>query len=156
MLAARISRAKYTPVQREDVPARLQQILAKTMSHDPRQRQSSMLELATELQYVQYELGLMPTALEVAADTWNAASAEVDFNNTESRGPVVTTVVHESSRVRAQKPVVAREVGDETFLRDLNTPPKKSKALVGLIVGASVIVLLAAAAIVAAVVIGGM
>ena len=156
MLAARISRAKYTPIQREDVPARLQQILAKSMSHDPRQRQTSMLELATELQYVQYELGLMPTALEVAADNWNAASAEVDFNNTEARGPVVTTVVHESSRVRAQKPVTAREVGDETFLRDLHTPPKRSKALVGLIVGASVIVLLAVAAIVAAVVIGGM
>ena len=156
MLAARISRAKYTRIEREDVPERLQQVLSKSMSRDPRQRQATMLELATELQYVQYELGLMPTALEVATDNWNAASDEVNFNNTESRGPVVTTVVHESSRVRAQKPVVAREVGDETFLRDLNTPPKRSKAILGLIIGASVIVLLAVAAIVAAVVIGGM
>ncbi len=156
MLAARISRAKYTRVDREDVPERLQQVLAKSMNRDPRQRQATMLELATELQYVQYELGLMPTALEVAADNWTAASDEVNFNNTEARGPVVTTVVHESSRVRPQQPVVARQVGDETFLRDLETGPKRSKALVGLIVGAAVIVLLAGAAIVAAVVIGKM
>ena len=156
MLAARISRAKYSRVEREDVPERLQQVLAKSMSRDPRQRQATMLELATELQYVQYELGLMPTALEVAADGWNAASEEVNFNNTEARGPVVTTVAHESSRVRSQAPVVARQVGDETFLRDLDAAPKRSKALVGVIVGASVVVLLAVAAIVAAVVIGGM
>jgi serine/threonine protein kinase len=156
MLAARISRAKYTRVEREDIPERLQQVLAKAMNRDPRQRQAHMLELATELQYVQYDLGLMPTALEVAGDGWNAASAEVNFNNTEARGPVVTTVAHESSRAKVQKQVSAREVGDETFLRDLNTKPKRSTALVGLIVGASVIVVLAAAAIVAAVVIGGM
>ena len=156
MLAARISRAKYTRVARDDVPERLQQVLAKSMDRDPRKRQASMLELATELQYVQYDLGLMPTALEVAADTWNAASEEINFNNTEARGPVVTTVAHESTRAKAQAPVVARDVGDETFLRDLNAPAKRSKALVGLIVGASVVVLLAAAAIVAAVVIGGM
>jgi len=156
MLAARISRAKYTRVEREDVPERLQQVLAKAMNRDPRQRQAHMLELATELQYVQYDLGLMPTALEVAGDGWNAASDEVNFNNTEARGPVVTTVAHESSRAKVQQKAVAREVGDETFLRDLNTAPKRSKALVGLIVGASVVVLLAVGAIVAAVVIGGM
>lgn len=155
MLAARISRAKYTRIEREDVPERLQQVLAKTMNRDPRQRHSSMLELATELQYVQYDLGIMPTALEVAADNWNAASQEVDFNNTEARGPVITTVAHESSRVKAQQPVVARDVGDETFLRDLNAPATRSKAIVGLIIAASVVVLLAAAAIVAAIVIGG-
>jgi len=105
---------------------------------------------------VQYDLGLMPTALEVASDGWNAASDEVNFNNTEARGPVATTVAHESTRVKAQAPVVARDVGDETFLRDLDLKPKRSKALVGVIVAASVVVLLAAAAIVAAVVIGGM
>ena len=156
MLAARISRAKYTRVERDDVPERLQQVLAKSMNRDPRQRQAHMLELATELQYVQYDLGLMPTALEVASDGWNAASDEVNFNNTEARGPVATTVAHESTRVKAQAPVVARDVGDETFLRDLDLKPKRSKALVGVIVAASVVVLLAAAAIVAAVVIGGM
>jgi len=156
MLAARISRAKYTRVERDDVPERLQQVLAKSMNRDPRQRQAHMLELATELQHVQYELGLMPTALEVAGDGWNAASAEVNFNNTEARGPIATTVAHESSRAKVAKQSVARDVGDETFLRDLNTKPKRSGALVGLIVGASVIVVLAIGAIVAAVVIGGM
>jgi serine/threonine protein kinase len=156
MLAARISRAKYTRIEREDVSERLQQVLAKTMNRDPRQRQATMLELATELQHVQYELGIMPTALEVAVDNWSAASEEVNFNNTEARGPVVTTVAHTSSRVKSQAPAVAREVGDETFLRDLHTPPKRSAALIALIVGASVIVLLAGAAIAAAVIIGGM
>ncbi len=156
MLAARISRAKYTRIEREDVPERLQQVLAKSMNRDPRQRQAHLLELAQELQYVQYDLGLMPTALEVSAEGWNAASEQVNFNNTEARGPVVSTVAHESTRKRAQVQVTAREVGDETFLRDLGAPPKRSKALIGLIIGASVVVLLAAGAIVAAVIIGGM
>lgn len=156
MLAARISRAKYTRIEREDVPERLQQVLAKSMNRDPRQRQAHLLELAQELQYVQYDLGLMPTALEVSAEGWNAASEQVNFNNTEARGPVVSTVAHESTRKKAQVQVTAREVGDETFLRDLGAPPKRSKALIGLIIGASVVVLLAAGAIVAAVIIGGM
>ena len=155
MLAARISRAKYTRIDRDDVPERLQQVLAKAMNRDPPQRHSSMLELATELQYVQYDLGIMPTALEVATDNWTAVSSEVDFNITEARGPVISTVVHESSRVKTQAPVVAREV-DETFLRDLGAPPKRSKAIIGLIIGGSVVLLLATAAIVAAIVIGGM
>lgn len=156
MLAARISRAKYTRVDREDVPERLQQVLAKAMNRDPRQRHAHMLELAQELQYVQYDLGLMPTALEVSAEGWNAASEQVNFNNTEVRGPVVSTVAHESTRQKAQVQVTAREVGDETFLRDLGAPAKRSKALIGLIIGASVVVLLAAGAIAAAVIIGGM
>jgi eukaryotic-like serine/threonine-protein kinase len=156
MLAARISRAKYTRVERDDVPERLQQVLAKSMNRDPRQRQTSMIELAQELQYVQYDLGLMPTALEVSAEGWNAASEQVNFNNTEARGPIVSTVAHESTRQRAQVQVTAREVGDETFLRDLGAPPKRSKALIGLIIGASVVVLLAVGAIAAAVIIGGM
>ena len=156
MLAARISRAKYTTIDRPDVPAGLQQVFARAMSRDPSQRQASMLDLAKELQHVQFELGLMPTALEVADETWVAASQQVDFNNTESRGPVISTVAHQSARAKTQKKVTARDLGDDTVLNDLAGPQKKSGALVGLVVAVSVIVLLAIGAIVAAVVIGGM
>ncbi len=156
MLSARISRAKYTPIDRADVPQRLQQVLARSMSRDPQQRQATLLELATELQYVQYELGLMPTALEVAGDGWNAASGEVNFNNTEVRGPVQSTVVYESKRVKTAKPVVARSAGDDATYLSETSGPRRSGALIGLIVGASVIVVLGVGAIIAAVVIGGM
>jgi eukaryotic-like serine/threonine-protein kinase len=157
MLASRISRAKYTPIARPDVPQSLQQVLTRAMQRDPRQRQQSMEELAKELQYVQYELGLMPTALEVAGDGWNTASTEVNFNNTVVRGPVISTVPHESKRVKATGSSGPRAIDDDvTFADDLDRPVKRSGAALGLIIGASVVGLLAVGAIVAAVVIGSM
>lgn len=154
-LTARISKAKYSPIARQDVPPRLQQALARSMSKDPAQRFATMLEFATELQYVQYELGLMPTQLEVAAQGWDAVGAPVDFDNTGSRGPVQSTVATESKRVTTAKSSAAgraRAEDDAIF-----TPAKaKGAPTVAILIWVGVgILVLATAAIVAAVVIGG-
>ncbi len=67
-LRRRIARATYTDIARADVPASLQDVLARSMSRDPRERYASAREFADALRGVQSELGLSPTPLEIAAD----------------------------------------------------------------------------------------
>lgn len=157
-LTARISRARYSPIPRQDVPELLQRLLARTMERDPSKRQSSMLELAQELQYVQQQLGVMPTALEVAADGWNSASDEVDFNNTQMRGPVISTVQHDSKRNRTPKatPIARTATDDATIFGPAGPAPKKSNAVLAVTIVAGVVAVLAIATVVAVVVISGM
>ncbi len=155
-LASRIVRAKYIPIARPDVPSALEQLLAQSMSRDPADRPKSMFEFASELQEVQKSLGLVPAALETAGDRWSRAASDVDFDNTTSRGPVISTVPHQSTRLKARQAVIARETGDETRLRELYAEPRQSSQLVRLLVLAGVVTLLAVAAIVAAMAIGGM
>ena len=97
-LKQRIIRAKYTPLGRTDVPVSLESVLARMMSRDPAARQVSLLECAHDLQRVEQELGLPLTALEVADAAWADAGAPIDFNNHESRGPVISDVVIPSLR----------------------------------------------------------
>lgn len=153
-MAARISKAKYVRIARDDVPDRLQQVLARSMRFDPKQRPASMFELASELNFVQYELGLIPTAIEVAADGWNAASVDVDFNDASARGPRITTVPQHSRRVRGAKRPVSRDVADAASIYERATP-KSSRALVWLVVVAGSVLLLGTGAIVTALAIGG-
>jgi len=157
-LSSRISKARYTPISRQDIPARLQAALAKSMSKDPAQRQSSMLEFATELQYVQYELGLMPTPLEVAADGWDSGGSAVDFDNSASRGPVQTTVATESKRASGAKRSAAQRAreDDEAVFSQAAVSPGKSVSVSTLVWIGVAVVVLAAAAIAASVIIGGM
>ena len=157
-LSSRISRARYTPITRNDIPPRLQQALSRSMSKDPSVRQASMLEFATELQYVQYELGLMPTPLEVASEGWDTAGAPpVNFDNTASRGPVQSTVATESKRAQGVKRSAttrARDDDEAIFSQAANRPAKKVSLAALIWVGVGVVVL-ATAAIVAAIIIGG-
>ena len=74
-LLGRIVRAAVPPIGRVDVPERLEQILHRSMSRDPRSRQQSVLELIRELQSVEAELGLAQTPLEVSLDEWASAIA---------------------------------------------------------------------------------
>jgi serine/threonine protein kinase len=153
-MAARISKAKYTRIHREDAPEHLQLILARAMSHDPRQRPASMFELATELSYVQYELGLIPTAIEVATDDWSISAADVDFDDASSRGPIASTVPHTSRRATPQKRAAGRDAPDSVAAQ--GRTPGGSSALRWLALGTGVVVVLGVASIVAAVIIGGM
>jgi serine/threonine protein kinase len=109
-LTARIEKAHYIPIDRDDVPARVEGILAKGMDKDPAKRQESMYALAEELRWAQYELGIAPTSLEAAAPEWAAAAAPIDFRDAASRGPVISTVNKDSRRAAralaaAQEPV---------------------------------------------------
>ncbi len=69
-IIARINKARLPTLDRRDVPARLELILAKSMSRRPELRQRSVLELIRELQSVEAELGLAQTSLEVVMDGW--------------------------------------------------------------------------------------
>lgn len=86
-LMARISRAKVPHIDRADVPARLEAILARAMHRRPDHRQLSVLELIRELQSVEAELGLAQTPLEVSVDDWAAATPGDASDHTRITGP---------------------------------------------------------------------
>jgi serine/threonine protein kinase len=114
-LTHRISQAKYTPLGRTDIPEALERMLARTMSKLPENRQLTLLECATQLQRVQYDMGLQPTPLEVAGDEWATAGSPIDFENTVMRGAVISEVEPASPGRRAAKKraVAARSLSDE-------------------------------------------
>ncbi|WP_157008486.1 serine/threonine-protein kinase [Agromyces laixinhei] len=74
-LMARIDRAKLAPTGRTDVPKSLEQVLARSMSRRPSDRQANALEFIRDLQSVEEELGLTQTPIEVAVDDWALATA---------------------------------------------------------------------------------
>lgn len=142
-LKARIVKAKYTPIGRDDVPAELERVLARSLSKDPGQRQASLLELAQELQHVQYAMGLSPTALEVAVDEWAAAGAPVDFENTVMRGPAISEVAVDSARARSRRDRSTQRslTSEGTMLSHAERPgPRLSGRTLGLLLGAALVV----------------
>ena len=108
LITARIIKAQYVPINRPDVPAMLEGVLAKAMHKDPAQRQESMFAFAEEMRWVQSQLGLATTTLEVAAREWAASSIPVNFTDAVSRGPIITTVNKDSRRAaRARKEAIS-------------------------------------------------
>ncbi len=122
-LRRRIARATYTPILRSDVPESLQDVLAASMSRDPRQRHASARAFAEALRSVQAELGISPTPLEVPAEEWAGASDSVDFSDAGLRG---------APRSRIERDVRRKThpgVGMASLARDEDTEissPKKS------------------------------
>ena len=100
-LKRRIGRAVYTPTGRRDVPAELEDVLAKALQRDPRQRYASAREFAEALQEVQRGLGLPETALEIASDSWAAGGRAIDFADSGERGPTRASVAYVSPRKAA-------------------------------------------------------
>jgi serine/threonine protein kinase len=155
-IIARISKAKYTSTGRDDVPASLEHVLQRAMDRDPAKRQSSLLELGTELQHVQYELGIMPTALEVKEEGWTGleGAAPVDFSDLDRRGPVISTVEVASARRPSRSTGPKRALTDDDLLAE--GPAKRTRLSLRLVlIVAGVVVVLAAGAIVASVLVGG-
>jgi len=133
-LKSRIMRAKYTPIGRADIPPELEQILARTMHRVPEHRQASLLEVAQNLQHIQYQLGIQPTPLEVAGDEWAMAGGAVDFANSTMRGPVISEVVVESKRPsRAARLEAKGTIDDGTMFVD--SPRNSSGGSRGLLIG---------------------
>ncbi|MEO7123027.1 MAG: serine/threonine-protein kinase [Lacisediminihabitans sp.] len=110
-LSARIVKARYVPIGRADVSARVEGVLAKAMDREPSKRQESMYALAEELRWAQYDLGIAPTSLEIAAPEWAAAAAPINFGDTAARGPVISTVNKNSRKA-------ARAERQESALRE--------------------------------------
>ena len=147
VLTARVVKAKYTPTGRPDVTPKIEQVLALAMSKDPAARQESMHALGEELRWAQYELGIPPTALEVAATEWAAAAAPVDFAASAPRGPVISTVNKESRRaLRAAQAYTERRADDDGVLPSRQAAPWKA-ALIGALVGAGVLAVLGVVAL---------
>ncbi len=108
-LKSRIRKAAYTPIGRADVPARLEEVLARSMARDAAARHGSAAEFAHDLQLVQHEMGVPHTPMEVAVDEWAAAGAAVDFADDRARGPVRPSVSYESRRpARTPRPLEHR------------------------------------------------
>jgi len=109
LMRERVGRARYTPLHRPDVPGQVEQLLARTMAKDPAQRPQSMLQLAEELRWLQQELGLPQTPIDVASVP---APLGLVVDDGRPRGPVVTTVNSSSrraSRAARQTPTLSRD-----------------------------------------------
>ena len=144
LLSSRIEKAHYIPIGRDDVPARVEVILAKGMDKVPAKRQESMYALAEELRWAQYELGIAPTSLEAAAPEWAAAAAPIDFSDGVARGPIISTVNKNSRRAaRAAAAAAAARVDRD----GLTIAPPRSSIRAGLI-GAGIGVLVVIAVVV--------
>ena len=150
-LVARITRAKPRPLDRDDVPARLEAILLRAMSKRPESRQSSALEIVRELQTVESELGLVQTSVEVAADSWAETSTSDPADRTRITG--IQTIDTAGRRRRRHRPSAleqgARPVGAP--VRDSLTPgfvsgpglvATRTRTVTWLLVAVSVLVVL--------------
>ncbi|MFE1646741.1 serine/threonine-protein kinase [Microbacterium sp. P01] len=136
-ITARIIKAKYTPTGRADVPDRLEQALAIAMSKDPDRRFPTVHSFAEELRWVQYELGVPPTNLDVAATEWVRAAGPLALDDVERRGPAVTVVnAHSRRAVRAEKAAAeAQRDRDGLVIRERRRGPSP---LVAALIGAGV------------------
>jgi len=142
LITQRIIKAQYVPVNRPDVPAILENVLAKSMHKDPAQRQESMFAFAEELRWVQQQLGVPPTTLEVAAREWAAAAAPVNFTDTVSRGPVITTVNKDSRRAARAKAAIVEDK-DGLIVSKAASPVKAGVIGAAIAVGVVVIAVVA-------------
>lgn len=104
-LMARISKAKYEPIRRADVPERLELVLSRAMSRRPENRQRSVLDFIRELQAVEAELDLPQTPIEVAMDDWAIATAVDLEERTRISG---ANVVSAGTGRRTRKQAAAR------------------------------------------------
>ncbi|QDZ16563.1 serine/threonine-protein kinase [Humibacter ginsenosidimutans] len=84
-LIGRIQRAKPQPIDRADVPPRLEAVLGRTMAKKPEARQQSVIELIRDLQSIEAELGFAPTPADVPSDGWVAAIPSADDDRTVVR-----------------------------------------------------------------------
>ena len=103
-----------------------------------------MFAFAEELRWIQYELGVPPTALEVAAPEWAAAAAPVDFASATLRGPVISTVRQDSRRApRAQTLASAQRAPNDDV--DRKRLSRTQVALLGGVAGATVVAIVVVA-----------
>jgi eukaryotic-like serine/threonine-protein kinase len=140
-LIHRISRGRPQAVGRVDVPASLELALARGMARSPSDRPESVIELVTELQSVEVELGLSRTPVEVAADAWAVTSASELADRTVVRAPRREEAASGAGRKR-RRSAPARSLDQLGSRSGGSTGRRPSsprlQALVWVLVGASV------------------
>ncbi|TFD26309.1 serine/threonine-protein kinase [Cryobacterium cryoconiti] len=155
-MMARINKARIPPLNRADVPDRLEAILTRSMSRRPELRQGSVLELIRELQSVEAELGLAQTPLEVARDGWAMESVDDEDDRTRITG-VNSVDAYSAPRRRRKAPASSRGTRSATSGRagtgtpgvTVTTAPRARRRLLtvwGLVAAAAVILGLAGTA----------
>ncbi|TFC94638.1 MULTISPECIES: serine/threonine-protein kinase [Cryobacterium] len=155
-MMARINKARIPPLDRADVPARLEGILTRAMSRRPELRHRNVLELIRELQSVEAELGLAQTPLEVARDDWARESIEDEDDRTRITG-VNSVDAYGGPRRRRKAPATSRGTRSATSGPlvtgtpgdTMTTRPRSPRRLLtiwALVAGAAVILGLAGAA----------
>ncbi|SIT87460.1 serine/threonine-protein kinase [Microbacterium sp. RU33B] len=153
-LRRRIARATYTRIPRTDVPESLQDVLARSMNRDPRQRYSSAREFAEALRAVQTELGISPTPLEVPTEEWAGASDSVDFSDAALRGAPRSRIEREERRKTRPGVGVASLARDEDT--EISAPKqRRTRRVPWLWLGIGGAVVVAAGVAVAAALAGG-
>lgn len=98
-LKARISKAKYTPTGRDDVPSELEDALEGGMRRIPGDRYPSAAAFGHALQRVERIMGVPVTPMEIPTDEWAQASTMGPADDAP-RGPTRSTVPVESQRLR--------------------------------------------------------
>jgi Serine/threonine protein kinase len=143
-LATRIQRAKPEPIEREDVPPRLEAVLRKGMSKRPEARQGSVLEFIRDLQGIETELGLAQTPIEVAMDDWALATADDPDDRTRVKGVVA---VDPTARRRRRRGVDT--TGSRSTMRDGSAstqtgtrPGQFTRGVIWLLVGCAALVVM--------------
>lgn len=98
-LIGRIERGRITPIDRDDVPATLQEVLATGMAVRREDRYQSAVEFGRALQRIELELGYSVTGIEVPAiPTAPAAEGEA----TDATGDPPTDPDHDDDATRAR------------------------------------------------------
>lgn len=129
-LIHRITKGRPQPLDRPDVPARLEQVLLRSMSRRTSQRQRSVLEFIRELQTVEQELGLPQTPIEVATDDWASATAGDPEDRTRVKG-VVSVDPSGAARRRRRAPAAASSTRapTRTIVRESGSAPGTGPAV---------------------------
>jgi hypothetical protein len=103
-----------------------------------------MFELAEELRWAQYELGLSPTALDVVDPSWASAAVQTDAEAFAQRGPTISTVQHDSRRAqRAQTLASAQRATKQAESGSKSGQSSRKAAVIGAAVGAAAVAVIA-------------
>lgn len=143
-LRRRIQRAAYPRMSRQDVPALLEDVLARAMDKEPSARFASAREFAVALQKVESDLGMPVTPIEAAVQEW-AEPTGPDLADDSLRGAVRSVVQQPSTRKRAAPlplRVLARDEDAEISTRS----GRRRSALPWVLVGLAALVAVAAVA----------
>lgn len=141
-LKARIMRAKYVPIGRDDAPAALDAALEGGLKRDPAERYRTAREFGEALQAVQRAMGEPVTDLELAGADWTP----VDFED-EPGGPARSTVHVESERKRHAQTDSSARTGTATQAERRETM-RRRVAVGAIIVGAALVGIVVAIALV--------
>ncbi|MDN4471492.1 serine/threonine-protein kinase [Demequina zhanjiangensis] len=135
-----ILKGRHVPTGREDLGDRFAAALERCLQKDPAARFGSMMELAEELRWAQYDLALAPTAIEVATPEWAAATGSAPAE--PARLPTISTVQTQSRRAARAQHLASTQRRKEQSTPD--APPRRvdrRTLLIGAAIGAAVVAL---------------